>query len=184
MKRMTTEEILAESFQEIAAEKPVNRITIKDIVGNCGLSPTTFYRYFRDKQDLIEWIYKKKCCMILKRCKDSPRWWEQMVSEWVGDCVQNRSLLLNLLANTGGYDSFSKRMAEITVRLIEQEIAARTDRHAIPEKDHIKLYLYVFVSVRLMCAWLLGKISITQELVAEIIAETSAPLIQALLPTP
>ena len=72
MKRKTTEEVLAESFQEVAAKKAVNRITIKDIVSNCGLSSTTFYRYYRDKEDLIAWIYKSNCRAILERLKDSP----------------------------------------------------------------------------------------------------------------
>ena len=30
-----------------------NKITIQDIVDNCGYSPATFYRNFRDKYDLI-----------------------------------------------------------------------------------------------------------------------------------
>ena len=184
MRRMTTEEILAESFREVAAEKPVNRITIKDIVGNCGLSPTTFYRHFRDKEDLIEWIYKKKCREILEHYKYSPRRWTEMVSEWVNACAQNRFFLINLLTNTGGHDSFSKRMAELTVRILEHEIAARTGRETIPEKDRMKLYLYATGAVRLVCAWLLGKVSVTRELAAELIAETSAPLIHALLPLP
>ena len=60
MNKKTTADILAESFQEIAEQKNVNRITINDIVKNCGFSPATFYRHFRDKYDLIAWVYGKK----------------------------------------------------------------------------------------------------------------------------
>lgn len=44
MKRKTTKEILAESFHELAELKPIDKITIQDIVDNCGYSPATFYR--------------------------------------------------------------------------------------------------------------------------------------------
>ena len=53
MKRKTTKEIIADSFMELAATKAINRISIVDIVENCSLTKPTFYRYFRDKYDLI-----------------------------------------------------------------------------------------------------------------------------------
>ena len=36
MKRKTVKEILAESFREVAETKPIDKITIRDIVDNCG----------------------------------------------------------------------------------------------------------------------------------------------------
>ena len=57
MKRKTTKEILAESFRELAENRPVDKITIQEIVDNCDFSPATFYRHFRDKYDLIAWDY-------------------------------------------------------------------------------------------------------------------------------
>ena len=38
MKRKTTKEILAESFRELAENRPVDKITIKEIVDNCDYS--------------------------------------------------------------------------------------------------------------------------------------------------
>ena len=57
MKCKTAREILAESFREVAETKPIDKITIRDIVDNCGYSPATFYRQFSDKYDLIAWDY-------------------------------------------------------------------------------------------------------------------------------
>ena len=53
MKRKTTKEILAESYLELAAKKSINRISVVDIVENCSMTKPTFYRYFKDKYDLI-----------------------------------------------------------------------------------------------------------------------------------
>ena len=57
LKRKTTKEILAESFQELAANKRIDKITITEITSNCGMSQPTFYNHFKDKYDLIVWIY-------------------------------------------------------------------------------------------------------------------------------
>ncbi|MBQ8973356.1 MAG: TetR/AcrR family transcriptional regulator, partial [Clostridia bacterium] len=55
MKRKTAKDILADSFREIAQNKPVDKITIREIAQNCGYSSATFYRQFKDKYDLIVW---------------------------------------------------------------------------------------------------------------------------------
>ena len=59
MKRKTAKEILAESFRELAGSKQVDKITVPDIVENCGYSKTTFYRLFKDKYELMAWITRK-----------------------------------------------------------------------------------------------------------------------------
>jgi AcrR family transcriptional regulator len=46
------------SFLELMAVRPVNKITVKDISANCGLTPQTFYNHFADKYDLILWAYR------------------------------------------------------------------------------------------------------------------------------
>ncbi len=53
MRRKTAKELLAESFFELSKSKNVDKITVQDIVENCGYSPATFYRNFKDKYDLI-----------------------------------------------------------------------------------------------------------------------------------
>ena len=53
MKRKTTKEIIADAFVELAASKAINKISIMDIVENCSVTKPTFYRYFKDKYDLI-----------------------------------------------------------------------------------------------------------------------------------
>ena len=39
MKRKTANELLAESFRELTEPKSIDRITVQDIVDNCGYSP-------------------------------------------------------------------------------------------------------------------------------------------------
>jgi len=65
MKRKTTKEILAESFRELAQTKSIDKITIQDITDNCGYSPATFYRHFKDKYDMIAWDHTKGVSNIM-----------------------------------------------------------------------------------------------------------------------
>ena len=52
----TIDLLLAESFKEIAAVKPIEKITIKEITDRAGVIRPTFYNHFQDKYELLEWI--------------------------------------------------------------------------------------------------------------------------------
>lgn len=56
--------ILAEALLELCEEKPLNTITIKDLLKKTGISRQTFYNRFRDKNDLIQWTYEHKVLNI------------------------------------------------------------------------------------------------------------------------
>ena len=51
--------LLAESFKELALEKPVEKITIKEITDRAGVIRVTFYNHFQDKYELLEWICRE-----------------------------------------------------------------------------------------------------------------------------
>ena len=57
IRRQTTKELIAESLKELFTQKTADKITVKEIARNCGITPATFYNHFRDKYDLIVWIY-------------------------------------------------------------------------------------------------------------------------------
>lgn len=172
MKKKSTEEILTESFREIAAQKDVRKVTINEIVSNCGLSPATFYRHFHDKYDLIAWMYGQRCDEIFHRFDDSHHKREAIVSAWVNFCVENKDFLVNLFNNTSGYDSFLPKMAAKHVQLAENAIIARTGKDAVTEKDHLKICMYFYGLALFICNWLMGKIAASQDELIEMILET------------
>ena len=50
---------MAESIKGLMARMPLDKITVKDIVADCGLTRQTFYRNFKDKYDLVNWYFEK-----------------------------------------------------------------------------------------------------------------------------
>lgn len=74
VKKQTTKDLIAESLRELMEQMPFERITVRDIIQNCELSSTTFYKHFRDKYDLIEWIYHKDSRAFIDRISDTYTW--------------------------------------------------------------------------------------------------------------
>ena len=60
IERPTTKQLLAASLIELAGKKSVDKISVKEIVTNCGMTTTTFYNHFADKYVLLASIYNKE----------------------------------------------------------------------------------------------------------------------------
>ena len=51
-----TKKAIRESFMRLLAERPVDKITVKDIVEDCGIARNTFYYHYRDIYEVLEEI--------------------------------------------------------------------------------------------------------------------------------
>lgn len=52
-----TKEALASALIALLRNQPLSKISIKDITDYCNISRNTFYYHFRDKYELINWIF-------------------------------------------------------------------------------------------------------------------------------
>ena len=49
-----TKKAILESFLALLAKKPLEKITVRDIVDDCGVNRNTFYYYFQDTYAVVE----------------------------------------------------------------------------------------------------------------------------------
>lgn len=104
--------VLANSLMELAEETPIEKITIQNIVKNCNSGRQTFYNHFRDKNDLINWIYEHS--------------FEETIHEWdtnsnILDChcavfkifLKNKGFFIKTV-KLSGQNSFPEFLFEIT----------------------------------------------------------------------
>ena len=49
-----TKKAIISTFEELLNERPLNKITVKDIVGRCGINRNTFYYHFEGIPALLE----------------------------------------------------------------------------------------------------------------------------------
>lgn len=67
---INTKQILAKALMDLSKEKSLDKITIQMIVEKCGTGRQTFYNHFKDKNDLISWIYSHKLAEITHEWSD------------------------------------------------------------------------------------------------------------------
>jgi len=113
MQRKTTKVLLAESFWELAESKPIDKITVGDIIRNCGYSAATFYRHFKDKYDLIVWAYTQSVAAAMNQIGVDGYPWNRTLLEGAKNFAANKDVFANLLLHTSGHDAFISHMTEM-----------------------------------------------------------------------
>lgn len=166
--------MIAGSFLELAGEKPINKITIADITGNCGMSQPTFYRYFKDKYDMIAWIYARMAGEnIGKIGKDGYRWADTLL-DGMRQHARNRQYMINALKHTSGRDSFLAQMAAMNIEFIEDEIRRKQGAQAISEEMDAMVRMYCYGTNQYLYDWLMSGSALSCETVAGLM-EASIP---------
>lgn len=63
---MYTKKALSESMKRAMRTKPFSKITVSEIIGDCGLNRKTFYYHFADTRDLLKWTFEQEAIDVIK----------------------------------------------------------------------------------------------------------------------
>lgn len=183
MKRKTAKELLADSFRELAAGKSVDKITVKDITENCGYSPATFYRQFKDKYDLIAWEYSRNAAEIMNQVGVNGYAWKETLADGARYFEREKEYLANLFLHTSGLDSFMCYMTQTNDSHLRKCVMQAMGTDELDEKTSMYIHLYCHGTVALTCDWVLGEYPVTAEELAEVFEKSlPEPLRQYLCP--
>ena len=85
---------LAQSLKRLLSTRKLDKITVKDIAEDCGVNRQTFYYYFRDIYDLLEWNFRDAAERLIRTGLDHGNWRSgvQAVTEYL---LENRALVWN-----------------------------------------------------------------------------------------
>ena len=155
---MTTKEVLAASFREIAENKPIDKITIKDITENCGYSPATFYRQFSDKYDLIAWDYVQRTTVIMDKVGVDEYRWRDTLYDGADFWQENKEYIKNLLLHTQGHESFVRYLSEANTKHLTRCILKLTGKKELDADTEIYVRVYCYGTVQTVCDWMLDRI--------------------------
>lgn len=64
---LKTKQALAESLKKLMRAKPFSKITVTEIVNDCGVNRKTFYYHFEDIYALLSWIFEEEAVNIIRK---------------------------------------------------------------------------------------------------------------------
>ncbi|MEA4889844.1 MAG: TetR/AcrR family transcriptional regulator C-terminal domain-containing protein [Clostridiaceae bacterium] len=105
-----TKRALSAAMKELMAEQPMEKIKIGDIVERCGMNRQSFYYHFKDKYDLVNWIYYTEFFADIRSSLEKPGW--ELLEKICDYFYRNRAFYGNAL-HVQGQNSFSEYFAEV-----------------------------------------------------------------------
>lgn len=110
-----TKNALAQSMKELMQVTPMEKINIKDITGKCDLNRKSFYYHFKDKYELVNWIFYTEFVAEINDNTNADSW--DLVEKICIYLYDNKAFYINALS-IKGQNSFSDYFTEVTETLI------------------------------------------------------------------
>ncbi len=161
--------MLADALCELAKNKHINRITIKEIVDYCNASRQTFYNHFKDKYDLISWVYKRQAETILQTFRVNKNW---------NECINKIYLLFTedkqfyyKIMKIEGQNSFSAFLYEHSCRYYQDSIVERFGTRELTEELRFTIEFNCHGAVNMCRKWILSGMSLPPEEIAGLIVD-------------
>lgn len=105
MAHQYTKKIIREEFIKILNERPLNKITVKDIASACDINRNTFYYYYTDKYAILSEIFQIELQIVIDEYNDTLSWEESFI-------VATKFSLQNKTAIYHVYNSMQKEELE------------------------------------------------------------------------
>lgn len=105
MAHQYTKKIIREEFIKILNERPLNKITVKDIASACDINRNTFYYYYTDIYAILSEIFQIELQIVIDEYNDTLSWEESFI-------VATKFSLQNKTAIYHVYNSMQKEELE------------------------------------------------------------------------
>ena len=151
---------LSNALKELLTEQPFEKISISDICDRCRMNRKSFYYHFRDKYDLVNWIFDTEFIALMQEhnldfSEPSYSFDERWKSLEI-HCryfYDNRQFYRRVLT-VEGQNSFASHFREFLQPILRLRVTE------LLEQDDVPQMVYDFVVDGIVCAierWLLDK---------------------------
>jgi len=133
-----TKKAIVESFVSLVSRKPLDKVTVKDIVEDCGITRNTFYYYFSDIYDIVDELLGG-----LEGDYDANHTggWEKGFRKAMRFALDNRRAVYNMY-NSSRKNELMVCINNAITRLIERLIDENPDSKGISKKDKKLIVLF------------------------------------------
>lgn len=148
-----TKQALATSLKKLMLKKSLPKITVKDLVDDCGVNRQTFYYHFQDIYELLGWIYKTEAVGSISNCKTYSTW-QQGFLKIFQYVINNKSFCTSTFNSLGREHLENFLHDEIFTLLIDvvNEVA-NSSSLSLKEKEFIANF-YTFAFIGILTSWM------------------------------
>ena len=158
-----TKRALSASLKELMQEKPFEKISVADICQKCDMNRQSFYYHFKDKYDLVNWIFDSEFIDVARKAEFSDQW--DSLEALCNYFFINRAFYRKILL-VKGQNSFSEHFREFLHPVLDRRIGE------LLGKEFVREFHINFFADALICTlerWLTDRNSMPPEEMIELL---------------
>ncbi len=149
-----TEKAIKETFMKLLNEKPVNKITVKDISQTCGINRNTFYYHYSDIPSLMEEIFTEQAEHIVSLDENASLY--ELLIYAADFAIENQKAVYHIY-KSANREMFETYLERITEKTISHLIERKAQEYETSEKNKKAIiHYYKCLLVGFVIDWLLG----------------------------
>ena len=172
-----TRYIFAKSLKDLMVNQSLDKMTVTDIVKHSGMTRQTFYRYFKDKYDLVNWYFEKLADKSFRQIGNSSTLKEGLVKKFT--FIFNDKVFFSQAFQSKDYNNVEhydyQCILEFYTHIIEKKIGA------IPKDILFLLEMYCHGSITMTVNWATTGMKESPEVIADLLIDALPPKLKELL---
>lgn len=148
-----TKRALIESFVKLLNETALDKITVKDIVKECGVNRNTFYYHFKDIYAMLDEIFQYEAQHVIEENIKYGTWQEGFIqsTKFLGE---NRKAVYHIY-NSISREQLERYLYSITDNVMYGFVDEQAKGMDVPEEDkHFIANFYKYALVGLALEWI------------------------------
>ena len=163
MKKRNSKTIFAETLLELSRHHPLDRITVKQIVEESGLSMQTFYNHFQDKSELILYIHRSEGDRNMEALRKKQITVEDLARNNLAFYMDHKDYMANAISNSPASDPYIRQIAERACRVFGEYLEELTGMHPLPAELDFALRMYIHAANAMYAEMALNRLSLPPE---------------------
>lgn len=145
---LNTKKTLAASLKKIVANKPFSKVSVSEIIQDCGVNRKTFYYHFTDVYDLLKWTLEQEAIAVVAQF-DLIADYEEVVY-FVMDYVEENNRFLRNVYDSMGRDTLKQVFFQDFVQIMENLIRQSEAMQQLEVSDDYRKFLAAFYTEALV----------------------------------
>ena len=168
---LKTKRRLGEALKKRMEKTDFRKITVSDLLKDCDITRSTFYYYFKDIYDLLEWTLDTEALELLNKCNETYTW-EEGILLFMQYCEKNSKMCLSLI-NSVGRSTLERMFYKDSYALIKRAIDLHcTDINCKEEEREFTIEFFVRGYAGCLISWFERGMKESPEEVVEILKHT------------
>ncbi len=153
MSKQLTRQAIITSFMKLLNERSLDKITVKDIVTDCGINRNTFYYHYQDIYALLEDIFASEARKVIEKNESLLNWQEGLISS-TQFALNNKRAIYHVY-NSVNRDQLERYLFRVAEDLMEKIVRQFSDGLNVSDEDirYITIF-YKHATVGILIEWL------------------------------